>query len=139
MQPFHLAFPVGDLAATRAFFTDVLGAEVGRESDKWVDFNLYGHQVTAHLDPSRRDASTNFVDGKNVPTFHFGIVLEWNDWEALARRLQEREVPFIIEPYIRFKGQIGEQGTFFVREPSGTALEFKTFKDMSRLFASERR
>jgi extradiol dioxygenase family protein len=136
MQPFHLAFPVGDLAATRAFFVDVLGAGVGRESDKWVDFNFFGHQVTAHLDPSRvPHASTNPVDGKDVPTMHFGIVLEWQDWEQLGNRLRDRGVKFVIEPYVRFKGEVGEQGTFFVREPSGTALEFKTFKDMGRLFA----
>jgi extradiol dioxygenase family protein len=136
MQPFHLAFPVDDLAATRAFFVDVLGASVGRESDKWVDFNFFGHQVTAHLNPRRTvQAATNPVDGKDVPTFHFGVVLDWPDWEALGNRLRKHGVTFVIEPYVRFKGEVGEQGTFFVREPSGAALEFKTFKDMGRLFA----
>src|SRR5690606_28968471 len=135
MQPFHLAFPVRDLQATRAFFLEVLGARRGRESERWVDFDFYGHQVTAHLDPSCRDPATSPVDGKQVPAFHFGVVLEWPDWEALARRLKGLGVEFIIEPYERFKGQVGEQGTFFVREPSGTAIEFKTFKDVGQLFA----
>ena len=136
MQPFHLAFPVGDLHATRAFFVDVLGAKIGRESDKWVDFDFFGHQVTAHHDQSRAEAATNAVDGKKVPTFHFGVVLEWPQWEALARRLTELQLEFIIEPYVRFQGQVGEQGTFFIREPSGNGVEFKSFKDMGRLFAA---
>ena len=136
MQPFHLAFPVSDLPATRAFFVDVLGARVGRESDRWVDFDFFGHQVTAHLDPGQKPASVNPVDGKKVPTFHFGVVLEWSQWEALAARLRERGVEFIIEPYVRFAGQVGEQGTFFVKEPSGNGIEFKSFRDMGQLFAA---
>ena len=136
MQPFHLAFPVHDLQATRAFFLDVLGVRVGRESDRWVDFDFFGHQVTAHLDPEAKAASHNPVDGKAVPTFHFGVVLEWSQWESLAQRLTEAGLEFIIEPYVRFKGEVGEQGTFFIREPSGNGVEFKSFRDMSRLFAA---
>ena len=136
MQPFHLAFPVHDLQATRAFIVDVLGARVGRESDRWVDFDFFGHQVTAHLDPDQQAAGTAPVDGKKVPTFHFGVVLEWGQWEALAARLRDRGVDFIIEPYVRFKGEVGEQGTFFIREPSGNGIEFKSFKDMASLFAA---
>ena len=136
MQPFHLAFPVHDLPATRAFFTEVLGARVGRESDRWVDFDFFGHQVTAHLDPEAKPASQSGVDGKNVPTFHFGVILDWPTWEALAERLTAQGLDFIIEPYIRFKGEVGEQGTFFIKEPSGNGVEFKSFRDMSRLFAA---
>jgi extradiol dioxygenase family protein len=136
MQPFHLAFPVHDLQATRAFIVDVLGARVGRESDRWVDFDFFGHQVTAHLDASARPAAANPVDGKQVPTFHFGVVLEWSEWEALGRRLQAQGLEFIIEPYVRFQGEVGEQGTFFIKEPSGTGIEFKSFRDMGQLFAA---
>ncbi len=136
MQPFHLAFPTTDLAATRAFMVDTIGAGVGREATKWVDFDLFGHQVTAHLVASNDDPATNPVDGHSVPSFHFGVVLAWDEWEALADRLRERAVEFVIEPYVRFAGQTGEQGTFFVREPAGTALEFKTFRDMEQLFAA---
>ena len=136
MQPFHLAFPVHDLAATRAFIVDVLGARVGRESDRWVDFDFFGHQVTAHLDPASKPATTNPVDGKAVPTFHFGVVLDWPTWEQLAERLRSKNVDFIIEPYVRFQGEIGEQGTFFIKEPSGNGIEFKSFKDIGQLFAA---
>ena len=136
MQPFHLAFPVHDLQATRRFFVEVLGARVGRESDRWVDFDFFGHQVTAHLDPEAKPAGHNPVDGKKVPTFHFGVVLEWSQWEALAQRLTDAGLEFIIEPYVRFKGEVGEQGTFFIKEPSGNGVEFKTFRDMGRLFAA---
>ena len=136
MQPFHLAFPVHDLQATRAFIVDVLGARVGRESDRWVDFDFFGHQVTAHLDPSAKPATTNPVDGKAVPTFHFGVVLDWPTWEGLVERLRGKGVDFIIEPYVRFQGEVGEQGTFFVKEPSGNGIEFKSFRDMGQLFAA---
>ena len=136
MQPFHLAFPVHDLQATRAFIVDVLGARVGRESERWVDFDFFGHQVTAHLDPASKPATTNPVDGKAVPTFHFGVVLDWPTWEQLAERLRTKNVDFIIEPYVRFQGEIGEQGTFFIKEPSGNGIEFKSFKDMGQLFAA---
>lgn len=136
MQPFHLAFPTTDLAATRAFMTDVIGAGVGREATRWVDFDLFGHQVTAHLVDAGESAPTNPVDGHAVPAFHFGVVLDWNAWEELAERLRQRGEEFLIEPYVRFAGKTGEQGTFFVREPAGTALEFKTFRNMDQLFAA---
>lgn len=136
MQPFHLAFPTTDIAATRAFMVEAIGAGVGREISRWVDFDLFGHQVTAHLVEYRDNAPTNPVDGHAVPAFHFGSVFEWEEWEALAERLHDCGVEFMIEPYVRFAGEPGEQGTFFVREPAGTALEFKAFRDMRQLFAS---
>ena len=138
LMPFHLAVPVKDLNETRAFYRDILGLEEGRSSETWVDFNFYGHQFVIHLKPEffeRADVYSNPVDGHNVPVPHFGIVLQWDDWENLALRLQSFNVKFGIEPYIRFKGQVGEQGTMFFYDPSGNALEFKAFKDMSLLFA----
>ena len=138
LMPFHLAVPVKDLNETRAFYRDILGLEEGRSSETWVDFNFYGHQFVIHLQPEffeRADVYSNPVDGHNVPVPHFGIVLQWDDWENLALRLQSFNIKFGIEPYIRFKGQVGEQGTMFFYDPSGNALEFKAFKDMSLLFA----
>jgi len=135
-HPFHLAFPVHDLGAAREFYGDLLGCPEGRSSDEWVDFNLYGHQVVAHLAPDEaRRASTNAVDGDNVPVRHFGVVLPMPEWEALAQRLTAAGTSFIIEPHVRFKGQVGEQATMFFLDPSGNALEFKSFKDMASLFA----
>ena len=135
-HPFHLAFPVHDLGAAREFYGDLLGCPEGRSSDEWVDFNLYGHQVVAHLAPDEaRRASTNAVDGDNVPVRHFGVVLPMPEWEALAQRLTGAGTSFIIEPHVRFKGQVGEQATMFFLDPSGNALEFKSFKDMASLFA----
>ena len=137
IRPFHLAFPVDDLAAARSFYRDVLGCGEGRSSDQWIDFDLFGHQIVAHLDPaaSRADAHHNPVDGHDVPVPHFGVVLGWADWEALAERLRSRETTFVIEPYVRFKGQVGEQATMFLLDPCGNALEFKAFKDIGQLFA----
>ena len=135
-HPFHLAFPVHDLGAARQFYGDLLGCPEGRSSDEWVDFDLYGHQVVAHLAPEEaRRASTNAVDGDNVPVRHFGVVLPMPEWEALAQRLAAAGTSFIIEPHVRFKGQVGEQATMFFLDPSGNALEFKSFKDMASLFA----
>ena len=135
-HPFHLAFPVHDLGAARQFYGDLLGCPEGRSSDEWVDFDLYGHQVVAHLAPDEaRRASTNAVDGDNVPVRHFGVVLPMPEWEALAQRLTAAGTSFIIEPHVRFKGQVGEQATMFFLDPSGNALEFKSFKDMASLFA----
>ena len=135
-HPFHLAFPVHDLGAAREFYGDLLGCPEGRSSDEWVDFDLYGHQVVAHLAPDEaRRASTNAVDGDNVPVRHFGVVLPMPEWEALAQRLAAARTSFIIEPHVRFKGQVGEQATMFFLDPSGNALEFKSFKDMASLFA----
>lgn len=136
MSPFHLAFPVHDLAAARAFYGELLGCPEGRSSDEWVDFNFYGHQIVAHLAPSETGkAQRNAVDGHGVPVRHFGIVLPMADWEALAARLRQHGTAFVIEPYIRFKGEPGEQATMFFLDPAGNALEFKAFGDITRLFA----
>ena len=135
-HPFHLAFPVHDLSAARAFYGELLGCPEGRSSSEWVDFNLYGHQVVAHLAPDQTGlAVTNAVDGDNVPVRHFGVVLSMDEWQALADKLKKAGQSFIIEPHVRFKGQVGEQATMFFLDPSGNALEFKAFKDMSSLFA----
>lgn len=138
LRPFHLAFPVHDLAAARAFYAGVLGCHEGRSSDHWIDFDFGGHQIVAHLDAGMRPAgSTNPVDGHDVPVPHFGIVLTMADWEALAARVSAAGIAFGIAPHIRFKGQPGEQATMFFRDPSGNALEFKAFADDSHLFATE--
>ena len=133
--PFHLAFPVDDLERARGFFSGVLGCGVGRESDRWIDFDFFGHQITAHLSDERGADTRNPVDGDAVPVRHFGAVLPWAAWEALADRLRAAGQDFLIEPRIRFRGQPGEQGTFFVRDPAGNALEFKSFRNPDRLFA----
>jgi uncharacterized protein len=133
---FHLAFPVVDLAATRRFYTDLLECRVGRESDQWIDFDFFGHQITGHLSPEEtRVVAANPVDGDDVPVRHLGVILEWQEWQQLAQRLTRDQTPFVIEPHIRFQGQVGEQATMFIRDPSGNALEFKSFKDMTRVFA----
>ena len=135
--PFHLAFPVSDLEATRDFFTDGLGCATGRQSDRWIDFDFFGHQVVAHLaDEEHNPAPTNPVDGKQVPSSHFGVILHWDEWHALAEKLKTSDIEFLIEPNIRFQGEVGEQATMFFMEPSGNALEFKSFKDMSQIFAT---
>jgi extradiol dioxygenase family protein len=133
--PFHLAFPVNDLDQARHFYAEVLGCSVGRESDRWIDFDFFGHQITAHLSEPGDAGSANLVDGDAVPVRHFGAVLPWARWRDLADRLAGQDLEFLIEPKIRFKGQAGEQGTFFVRDPAGNALEFKSFRDPARLFA----
>lgn len=133
---FHLAFPVNDLAQARKFYGELLGCPEGRSSDKWVDFNFYGHQIVAHLSPAETgQANTSDVDGHQVPARHFGAILSLPEWEALAAKLKAANTKFIIEPYIRFKGQVGEQATMFFLDPSGNALEFKSFADMSYVFA----
>jgi hypothetical protein len=138
IRPFHLAFPVDDLAAARTFYRDVLGCGEGRSSDHWIDFDLFGHQIVAHLDPSAADkrAHHNPVDGHDVPVPHFGVVLAMDDWQALAARLRNAGTRFVIEPHIRFAGQVGEQATMFFHDPAGNALEFKAFADDAMLFAS---
>jgi extradiol dioxygenase family protein len=133
--PFHLAFPVTDLSSARKFYGTLLGCAEGRSSDKWIDFDLYGHQIVAHLAPPEDVAATSTVDGKAVPVRHFGIVLPWSEWQTLAERLREAKTTFIIEPRLRFAGEIGEQATMFFLDPSGNALEFKAFRDPSQLFA----
>ena len=135
LRPFHLAFPVDDLAAARSFYGGAMGCAEGRSSDEWIDFDFFGHQIVAHLAPERSgDAASNHVDGHGVPVPHFGIVLTMADWEALATRLKAAGTKFVIEPTIRFKGEIGEQATMFFRDPAGNALEFKAFADDAMLF-----
>ena len=137
LRPFHLAFPVNDLAAAREFYGDAMGCREGRSSDEWVDFDFYGHQIVAHLAPGRAgDRTSNHVDGHGVPVPHFGIVLAMEDWQDLADRLTASGVEFAIEPTIRFRGQPGEQATMFFRDPSGNALEMKAFADDAMLFAT---
>lgn len=136
LPPFHLAFPVHDLTAARAFYGGLLGCAEGRSADSWVDFNLAGHQIVAHLSPDEcARARTGMVDGDAVPTRHFGLVLPMHDWQQMAHRLRACGVAFVIEPHVRFAGQAGEQATMFLLDPSGNALEFKAFDDPSRLFA----
>lgn len=136
LRPFHLAFPVHDLSAARAFYGGTLGCTEGRSSDAWIDFDFYGHQIVCHLvDGAGQDAATNPVDGHGVPVPHFGVVLTMADWEALAERLRDAGTEFAIEPTIRFKGKPGEQATMFFRDPSGNALEMKAFADDAMLFA----
>lgn len=135
LSPFHLAFPVDDLAAARQFYGGLLGCPEGRSSAEWIDFDFFGHQIVAHLAPPRTKAHHNEVDGHDVPVPHFGAVLPWDDFHSLAQRLREGSQRFVIEPYIRFEGQVGEQATMFFYDPARNALEFKAFKDMSQLFA----
>lgn len=135
MVPFHLAFPVRDLATTRAFYHDLLGCPVGRESSRWIDFDFFGHQITAHIADGSGPVAHNEVDSDAVPVPHFGAVLTMTDWQSLADRLTEEGVKFVIEPHIRFKGEVGEQATMFIKDPSGNALEFKAVADHSQLFA----
>ena len=136
ITPFHIAFPVHDLAAARAFYGGLLGCPEGRSSDEWIDYNLYGHQVVAHLKPGHQaELHHNAVDSHAVPVPHFGVILELDQWHALADRLRAAGQQFIIEPYVRFAGQVGEQATMFFLDPSGNALEFKAFADRSQLFA----
>ena len=138
LRPFHLAFPVHDLGAARAFYADVLGCTEGRSSDHWIDFDLFGHQIVAHLDPAAQPVAVeNAVDGHAVQVPHFGVVLTPADWRALAERVEAAGVRFGIEPYTRFAGQAGEQSTMFFRDPSGNALEFKAFADDAMLFAKD--
>lgn len=137
LSPFHLAIPVHDLQATAEFYLSMLGCTLGRTDPHWLDFDFFGHQVTAHLVEAQGDGPpTNSVDGDDVPVRHFGVVLPWADWNALHQRLAARGVAFRIAPRVRFAGQPGEQGTFFLVDPSGNALEFKSFQDPDRLFAT---
>jgi uncharacterized protein len=136
MPPFHLAFPVHDIAAARGFYGDLLGCPEGRSSDDWVDFNFYGHQIVAHLAPGETGhRHTSEVDGDQVPVRHFGTVLPMVEWEKLSKKLVAAGTRFVVEPHIRFKGEPGEQATMFLLDPSGNALEFKAFADIGKLFA----
>jgi extradiol dioxygenase family protein len=133
---FHLAFPVTSLEKARAFYGGLLGCPEGRSAADWVDFDFYGHQIVAHLAPGEAGhRSTNAVDGDNVPVRHFGAILPMDDWERLAAKLKAAGMRFVIEPHVRFKGEVGEQATMFLLDPCGNALEFKAFKDIGRLFA----
>ena len=139
LRPFHLAFPVRNLAEAREFYGETLGLPEGRSSETWIDFSLFGHQIVAHFDPDLSstisDVIHNPVDGHQVPVPHFGVVLTMDDWKSLRDRLVDRGIEFVIEPYVRFEGQVGEQATMFFLDPSGNALEFKAFADLSKLFA----
>ena len=135
IAPFHLAFPVSDLDRSRHFYGHVLGCPEGRSSAEWIDFDLFGHQIVAHLAPAKEDAHHNEVDGHDVPVPHFGVVLDWDAFHTFAERLRSHGVKFVIEPYVRFAGLVGEQATMFFKDPSGNALEFKAFKDRGQLFA----
>ena len=133
---FHLAFPVHDLEAARRFYAGTLGCGTGRESETWIDFNLHGHQIVAHLAPELCETgSANAVDGKQVPVRHFGLIVDYATFDQLAERLKAANTPFVIEPYLRFAGEAGEQKTMFVKDPSGNALEFKAFADDGQVFA----
>ena len=136
LQPFHLAIPVSDLAVARRFYGEVLGCSEGRCAERWVDLNFYGHQLVLHqVEGASAAQPTNPVDGDDVPVPHFGVVLRWSEWHVLAERLQGAGVAFVIEPHVRFEGQVGEQATLFFLDPSGNAVEFKAFKDEGQLFA----
>ena len=134
---FHLAFPVKNLELTKLFYLNVLGCTLGRESSNWVDFNLYGHQIVAHYSPEDcNPLNHNLVDGDKIPSRHFGVILKWQKWEELSKKIYKKGIEFYIKPKIRFKGQKGEQGTFFILDPSENVLEFKSFKNDSMVFES---
>ena len=136
-NPFHLAFPVKDLVKTREFYEGLLGCKVGRTAERWIDFDFFGHQISAHLTEAEiQEPPANAVDGKQVPIKHFGAILTIEQWDALAEKLKAYGIDFIIEPYVRFKGEVGEQATMFFLDPNGNALEFKGFKDFDQIFAS---
>ena len=137
LSPFHIAIPVNDLETCRSFYSTVLGCKEGRSSDHWVDFDLFGHQLVIHYQQGKAsdEKPNNVVDGKNVPIPHYGVVLPWDTFFEFAAMLRTKGVIFIIEPYIRFKGEVGEQATLFFYDPAGNALEFKAFKDITQLFA----
>ena len=136
MTPLHLAFVVDDIDQAEFFYAGVLGCSLGRKDERWIDFDLHGHQITAHLAESIGAEASNPVDGDQVPVPHFGLILPWDEWEEMAERIRQSRFSFLIEPRIRFQGQPGEQGTFFVRDPAGNALEFKSFRDNEKILAS---
>tara|TARA_B100000579_G_C22485675_1_gene690040 strand:- start:155 stop:583 length:429 start_codon:yes stop_codon:yes gene_type:complete len=138
LAPFHLAFPVKNLKDTKVFYTEILGCSLGRTNPKWIDFNFYGHQITAHLSPESfiKEGIVNQVDGKNVPVRHFGLILSWIDWHIIKENLLEKKVKFIIDPYIRFQGQKGEQATLFIADPSFNGIELKSFKEKEMIFSA---
>jgi len=139
VNPFHLAIPVNNLEKCRTFYNDILECSEGRSTEKWVDFNFFGHQLVIHKKPSNQETNeqpiTNPVDGHNVPVPHFGVVLDWDEWTALSEKLKTKGIEFVLEPYIRFEGQVGEQATMFFLDPEGNSLEFKAFKNINQLFS----
>ena len=138
LRPFHLAIPITDIHQAHNWYTNILDCRVGRQSEEWVDFNFFGHQLVAHLVSVREDgASTNPVDGEDVPSRHFGIIMQIEDWKGLVQHLKEKKIKFLIQPQIRFKGKAGEQSTFFILDPFGNALEFKAFQNDSQIYSVE--
>ena len=134
LRPFHLAFPISDIKEAKKWYTEILGCSVGREAERWIDFNFFGHQISAHLSDSSDSVTHNRVDSKKIPSRHFGIILTPLDWDILAQRLTELKIKFKVEPYTRFKGEKGEQSTLFIEDPSGNCLEFKSFKNDEMIF-----
>ncbi len=135
---FHLAAPIRDIEETRKFYTNLLDCSVGREADTWIDFDFFGHQLSFHVKPDELSKiSANQVDGKNVPVRHFGAILEWDSWQKLSKKLTKHGIEFVIDPYIRFEGETGEQATMFFLDPSGNALEFKAFRHPDQIFAKQ--
>ena len=134
LRPFHLAFPITDIEKTKEWYTGILGCTIGRESEQWIDFNFFGHQISGHLTTQRNVLPTNQVDNKKIPIRHFGIILSFSDWQNLANRLTSLEIDFVVKPYIRFKGKKGEQSTLFIKDPSNNYLEFKAFKNDEMVF-----
>lgn len=134
MIPFHMAFAIDDKEQARHFYGDVIGCKVGREADNWIDFDFFGHQISAHLNRDPKSAATSKVGDELVPLHHFGAVLPWDEWNALIGRIKAAKVAFVMEPHIRFEGQKGEQGTFFLKDPAGNAMEFKSFRNPEAMF-----
>jgi hypothetical protein len=134
IRPFHLAFPVKNLNKSKIWYSEILGCSIGRESDEWIDFNLYGHQIVAHLSNENYIKNTNVVDNKNIPVRHFGVILGFKEWEDLVEKLKKNKTNFLIKPQTRFKGKKGEQKTFFIKDPDGNALEFKAFDSIQNIF-----
>ena len=135
LQPFHLAIPVNNIEKSRNFYSKTLGFKEGRSDKKWVDYNFFGHQLVIHLDDKKsNNKNFNFVDGHQVPVPHFGVILNWIEWKSFSEKIKQSKIKFLIKPYIRFKGKVGEQGTMFFLDPSGNALEFKSFKNPDQLF-----
>lgn len=137
LNPFHLAIPVTDIEESKRFYHNLLGAKIGRFSDTWIDFDFFGHQLVCHLSPASISETSNPVDQEDVPVPHYGVVLDWNEFEKIIKQLEEKKINFIIKPTIRFKGEVGEQAIAFLRDPSGNAIEFKSFRNMDNLFKAE--
>jgi len=137
LNPFHLAIPVTDIEESKRFYHNLLGAKIGRFSDTWIDFDFFGHQLVCHLSPASISEISNPVDQEDVPIPHYGVVLDWNEFEKIIKQLEEKKINFIIKPTIRFKGEVGEQAIAFLRDPSGNAIEFKSFRNMDNLFKAE--